>query len=207
MKKDCAQTWIEKAMKYDESSSSPECKHERNARVEGEDIANAQSMGRQCEFIADSDALTMDYYRRFREHIPTDDPLWLFYGPKMVAKWIDCHFYYGVTPYLIEESMLHGYSPEQLNLPGVPTAATCYVSGSSSSSFRSYMREKLIELMGPSWSTRLKQSYHVKRDIEYDMMRFLYHTGDFDPDNYELDDTEQVLFRDEGFLEKYMSWS
>ena len=154
--------------------------------------------------------LTIHILDTLYEKIPTDDPLYLELAPRFRRNWVDYWFYYESDPHIDEEELLNNNvkSAKDWTKPTFSHEALDNIAKSEikRNEFNQYMREKLEELMGDAWHNRHKKKYHKTRDIELDKMRYEFHTGKFDPKNYDLNEYEEMLFQDEVFLEIYMSW-
>lgn len=200
--------WIRKAMQFTEEDSIPKpCKHMRKQDQTGELQSCKKLKCRARAEQRDDEVMTMKYYKLFRERIPSDDPLWIEYGPALKREWIDYFFYYGPRVQINKQGVSFPKC-RSANFPNFTQEQHMAVQSilNASSTFRAFMREKLKELMGDKWYSRLDAVFHSCRDIELDRMRYEYETGIFDQTNYVLKEGELSLFEDEGFLKVYMSW-
>ena len=148
---------------------------------------------------------------QMREIIPPTDLLYKEYAPGFRKQWIDYWYYYGIYPTLPEEALVTpkttGNRDEFIHKLSREQKRRIKEFNFSNDAFRKYMREKLADLMDADWKTRLAQTYHIKRDIEFDKLRYEYHTGNINLDGFELDKYDKITLRCQECMEDWVRWT
>jgi len=146
-------------------------------------------------------SISREWLQKFRQKIPKHDPWWLMFGPDRKSLWIDYYYFYAPEPEkwpLGAKPVDIDYEPSFEHPPVSPEMRVEIDQWQMRNArFQLFMRAKLQELMGEDWDSRLDAATFRARDVEM---------GVFDPDNYEISEDEQDMFRDPAFLEKYMAW-